>query len=296
MTTRGRKQHREPWREVLVDELSDENEDERRDFVDPQRDPFESEHGPTMGHDGDDNPRYAGPKSASVGASDTDKRFDADKIDPTTFHANDPVQRRSPLRVDVHNAEMSELALAANRPGQMVEDGHGFIVNNPRSRSWKTAKRTHCAHCGGPMPRPKVAQYVCEFDPDATELELSLIGSGQGSDDRAWWPGTRRSPSYQPGCQCSGCILRHLVSNGEERNRGQPRRVCSDECGKLRGNELKRWKAAVKRAQKRGDEPPPEPQDNGLKFVQRNGPRSSVEGSGHRYIAAAGLPWAAPRA
>lgn len=294
MTTKGRKRHREPWREVLLDELSDENEDERRDFQNPDRNPFESEHGPRIGHDGDDSPRYARPKPARIGASDTDKRFDADKIDPATFHINDPVHRRSPLRVDIHNAEMSELAIAASRPGQMVEDGHGFIVNNPRSRQWKTGRRTHCAHCGGEMPKPDVSKHKCEFDPDATALELSLIGSDQGAD-RPPWP---RHPSLFPGCQCSGCTLRWLVANGHERNKGQPRMCCSAECTRLRDNERARWKRAVARAEKRGQEPPLEPEDRGLKLVKHDGPRSSVEGSGHRYLAAtgSGLPAGIPRA
>lgn len=201
-------------------------------------------------------------------------------------------QTRIKFRID-GNGDQDRM-LASLAPADMMQAGHGYLIDD-RSTPWKTARRMGCANCGGPLPRPKVDQYVCEFDPEATELELSLIGIDQGPDDRAVWPG-RRSVPFGRGCQCSGCILRHLVANGDERNRGQPRKACSDACGRMRGNELKRWKAAVNRAEERGLEVPPEPEDKGLKLMRRNGLRSGAEGTGHRYSPAVGLPWGAPRA
>jgi hypothetical protein len=204
------------------------------------------------------------------------------------------------------------VAPSSNPAGEIVEAGHGFIVNDPRSRPWKTATRTHCAHCGDELPKPDVSKstYKCEFDPDNPPSELALVGEGQPKDEADLrWDAVRYmlgvgSPCRHGsgcscgirGCKCSGCTIRWQVANGHERSKGQPRMVCSEECGRLRGNEMKRWKAAVLRAQKHGATPPPEPEDKGLKLAQRNGPRSAIEGNGHRYIAVTGLPWSAPRA
>lgn len=286
MTTKGRKRHPEPWREVLLDELTDESEDERRDFRDIERDPFESEHGPAMGNDGDDNPEYAQPKA----------KFDGEKLDRGDI--NDPV-RVNPKR---------------NPAGEIVEAGHGFVVRDPRSRPWKTAPRAGCAHCGGPMPPPSVSdpKYLCEFDPDASAVALALIGEGQPKDEADFrWDKVRQMLGTDKpcrhgdgcrcglrGCKCSGCILRQQVLKGRERNRGHPRKVCSDECGRLRGNERSRWKRAVKKAEEAGVAAPDEPEDKGLKLMLRNGPCSGFEGNGSRYTAATdtGLWAGAPRA
>lgn len=259
MTPKGRKHHREQWREALLDELTDETEDERRDFADQERHPFESEHGPEMLHDGDDNPRYAAPKA----------RFDAERLDRGDI--SDPVQIKP----------------QSNPAGEMVADCHGFIVSDPRSRPWKTAPRTHCAYCGDEMPAPDVSGFVCEFDPDLSESELVLIGADQGPPDlSATCRHLAACDCMRPGCQCSGCRLRWLVLIGQERNVGQPRKYCSEDCRKLSDNERKRWKRAAAKAESLGEDPPPEPEDRGLKFTQRRGLRSSIEGTGHRYIAA----------
>jgi len=244
---------------VSVDELSDESEVERRDFADAERDPFESEHGPEMGDDGDDNPEYAQPKPPALTTSGKSitvklgngKTSKVEVIQPGQVHETIVIQPRT------HPA------------GEIVDAGHGFIVNDPRSRSWKTAPRTHCAYCGGELPTPKVdhRKYDCEF-----------------------------APALHPGCRCSGCILRSLVMDGHERNVGNPRMCCSAECTRQRDNERSRWKRAVARAEKRGEEPPPEPEDRGLKFVLARGLQSSSEGVGRRYSAAIGVPWNAPRA
>ena len=84
MTNRGRKHRTEPWRELLIDELSDESDDDRRDFIDnASRDESEqkwvwtprgSEHalpksfvdGPEMLSDEDDRASYAQPKERIV--------------------------------------------------------------------------------------------------------------------------------------------------------------------------------------------------------------------------------------
>lgn len=205
------KRHPEPWRELLIDELTDETEEERRDFQDPDRNPFESKHGPTMGTDGDDNPAYTQPRIA----------FDVAKLERGDI--SDPVRVKPPF----------------NPAGQIVAAGHGFIIDDQRSRPWKTAKRTHCAHCGGQMPAPKVTarKYECEFD------SVPL---------RSAWT-----------CECSGCELRQMVLMGSERNKGQPRKCCSPECTRLRDNENKKWKRAVARAEKRGELAPSEPHDRG---------------------------------
>ncbi|AQT81374.1 hypothetical protein B1R94_22155 [Mycolicibacterium litorale] len=259
MTVNGRRRFNEPWREVLLDELTDESEDERRDFTDPERDPFESENGPAMGTDGDDNPEYATPRA----------KLDGQKLERGDI--SDPVQ----------------VAPKTNPAGEITDAGHGFIVDDPRSRPWKTAPRTHCAHCGGELPPPDVSAYRCEFDPDLTEAELALVGADQGPPVLS--PGCRHLAAcncMRPGCQCSGCRLRWLVLSGNERNVGQPRKYCSEGCRNLAGSERKRWQRALAKAVKNGDEPPPEPEDRGLKFRPRRGPLSSTEGTGHRYISA----------
>jgi hypothetical protein len=236
---------RQAWREALLDELTDESEDERRDFTDPDRNLFESDHGSEMRDDGDDNPVYAGAKDklhlGPLGKEGITKPEDI--IYPVQVKPTD------------------------NLPGQMVEAGHGFIVNDPRSRPWKTARRTHCAHCGGPMPSPNVNEkkYRCEFQPDPIE-----------------------------GCQCSGCSLRGLVLDRHERNRGNPAKCCSKACTRLRDNERNAWKRAVISAEKRGEPTPPEPEDKGRKFLPSSGLRSSSEGTGRRYSAATGHRWNLP--
>jgi hypothetical protein len=191
-----------------------------------------------------------------------------------------------------HERTMRELA-----PIDLMQSGHGFMIDNQRSRPWKTAPRTHCAHCGGPLPDPDVSKYRCEIDPHASEIELSLVGEiGQGPDDRAGYPFDNRKPRYFKGCQCGGCTLRNFVTKGWERGQGQPRKYCSDPCRKQFDNARNAWKRAVVRAEKRGEEPPPPPEDKGLKFRPVRGLRSGAEGTGHRYVASKGLPWGAPRA
>lgn len=285
MTTRGRKRHRKPWQEVQLDELTDETEDERRDFTDHSRNLFESEHGPVMGTDGDDNPEYTQPKA----------KFDGDKLEQRG-DISDPVQAKP----------------TSNPAGEIADAGHGFIVNDPRSRPWKTAPRTHCAYCGGEMPKPDVSTYKCEFDPDAPAAELALIGEGQPKDaaDSRWDAVRYMLGAGSPcrhgtgcrcglrGCKCSGCTLRWQVALGHERNTGQPKKYCGSECRKSADAERNRWKRAVAKAEKRGEEPPPEPEDRGLKFGPVRGLRSTIEGAGHRYTASTdtGLPTGVPRA
>lgn len=138
MTAKGRKQHHEP----LLDELSDENEDERRDFHDPERNPFESEHGPAMGTDGDDHPIYAQPKQRiDINGRTVKVKLNGGK----TGH----VELVAPGDV----ADSVVVKPSSNPAGEIVDAGHGFIVNDPRSRPWKTAPRTHCAQCGGEVPK-----------------------------------------------------------------------------------------------------------------------------------------------
>lgn len=292
MTARGRNRRKrlpEDFEELqahfesLLDQLSDETEDERRDFADPARDPFESEHGPVMGTDGDDNPHYAQPKGQITYRGRTVK-VKGTKGKQLQVEVIEPGQIADP--VDVKPRE--------NPAGEIADAGHGFIVNNPRSRPWKTARRTHCAYCGGPMPKPDASKYRCELDPDASEIELSLIGRDNAADDRG--PFARRSTEVFPGCQCSGCTLRNLIASGRERGRGNPPKYCSEDHGQQADNERRAWRRAVVRAQERGEEPPPEPEDRGLKFIPARGLRSSIEGSGHRYVTGSGNPRNVPRA
>ncbi|MFC7451290.1 hypothetical protein [Rhodococcus daqingensis] len=214
-----------------------------------------------MGDDGDDSPEIAHVRP----------RVDNEKLE----------------RGDISESVQSKPDTIDNPAGQMIEAGHGFTVDDRRSRPWKTAKRTNCAFCGGPMPAPAVSRYRCEFDPDASDAELALIGSDQGRGDRPgplwdFWPGQKRQERLHQGCQCSGCNLRWQVANGAERNRGQPKKYCSKECTRRAGNERSAWKRAVVTAEKRGVAPPPEPEDRGLKFVLRRGPRSCAEGACRR--------------
>lgn len=277
----SKRRQRTPELEPLIDELSDEDESERRDFGSLDRNLFESKHGPVSGSDGDDNPTYARAKV----------KFDGNKLEAGDI--SDPVQAKG------HPAN--------NLPGQIVADGHGFIVNDPRSRPWKTARRTRCAQCAGEMPPPDVTKYRCEFASDAN-MDLSRVGdyydavpemAGGGISPpldvwRRFTPAQRchfatgNCEHTHHGCDCSGCTLRDLVASGHERNAGNPRKYCSDGCSKLADAERGRWKRAVASAEKRGLEPPPEPEDRGLKFIESRGLRSSVEGTGHRYIAATG--------
>ncbi|MGY4650021.1 hypothetical protein [Mycobacterium sp. URHB0021] len=282
MTTKRRRRTPVDF-EKLLEQLTDETEDERRDFADTGRSPFESEHGPTMGNDGDDNPGYARPKQKIV----TDKLGDKDITKPEDIVY--PVEPKPD----------------GNPAGEMVADGHGFIVNDPRSRPWKTARRTNCAHCGGPLEQ-NVGKFKCEFEPNASDVELALIGSDQGKEDRPnklWGLESKcrhlgACGCFTRGCQCSGCRLRWLVKTGNERGVGNPRKYCGDNCAKWANTARNAWKRAVVSAEKRGEEPPPEPEDKGLKFLPVRGLRSSSEGNGHRYVAsmATGLPVGVPQA
>lgn len=151
-----------------------------------------------------------------------------------------------------------------NAPGEMVEAGHGFIVESPRT-PWKTPRRSHCAHCGGVMPEADTSdpKYACEFD-------------------------------GAPWCTCSPCVLRKQVAGGYERNRGQPAKYCSDACKTGADTALNRWRRAVKRNAERGLPPPARPQDRGrLRWSEKL--RSSIEGTGHRYTAGRESPWSYPR-
>ncbi|MHA7662381.1 hypothetical protein [Mycolicibacterium sp. HS_4_1] len=261
MTT-GRRAHRRAtdW-DKLIPEAYAENAVDDYDLVeivdlDDQFRAFHySAYGAEVGHDGDDDSKLVRVRSSRVGTGDQDEAFDADKIDPTKRHTYDQVQ--------VKSEPVDSVA------GQIVSDGHGFLVVDKRSRPWKTAPRTNCAHCAGEMPAPDVTRFKCEFEPDDMK-----------------------------GCKCSGCTLRDQVARGHERNTGQPKKYCTPECRRLADNERNRWKRAVAKAEKLGIDPPAEPEDKGLKLVQHNGLRSSVEGTGHRYVAstASGLPEGVPRA
>lgn len=298
--TKSRKH--EPWREALLEDLTDENEDERRDFQDPDRNLFESKHGPTMGTDGDDSPVYAQPKQRmGINSRSIKVKLNSGKTSQVEVIGPGDI------------VETVSIKPSSNPAGEMVDAGHGFGIDDRRSRPWKTAKRTHCAYCAGELPSPVVdaSKYRCEFDPDASDAELEAIGEDQprdAEDDR--WRELQEAQGTSAcrhaggctcglrGCRCSGCTLRWQVANGHERNKGQPRMCCSDECTRLRDNERTRWKRAVARAEMRGETPPPEPEDRGLKLTRRNGLRSSIEGTGHRYTAATDsrLPWGMPRA
>ncbi|MBM4600041.1 hypothetical protein GS440_17420 [Rhodococcus hoagii] len=260
-----------------LDELSDENEDERRDFQDPTRDPFESEHGPVAGTDGDDNPEYARPKHRLTNGSGRSVKVKLANGKTSTVEIIEPGDLTDPVG--------GRRAPAENPAGQMVAAGHGFAVKDERSRPWKSAKRTHCAYCAGPMPTPEASGHPCEFDPHASAAELNLVGAEQGPDNRPaplwdYWPGQQDFERLQhPGCQCNGCNLRWQVANGTERNVGQPKMCCSKACATGRDNERNAWRREVKSAEKRGDVAPPEPEDRGLKFVIGRGPRSTADGS-----------------
>jgi hypothetical protein len=234
-----------------------------------------------LGDDGDDNPEY----------SQTKPRPDNDKLERGDI--SDPVQVKP---------------VADNPAGELIAAGHGFLIDDKKSRPWKTAPRTNCAHCGSEMPAPSVGdpKYHCEFDPDAGPGELALIGSDQPKDERDhMWDalslgeGCRHQAGcrcFRRGCQCSGCILRDLVLNAHERGVGQPRKYCSNDCTRLADNARNAWKRAVVSAEKRGDEPPQPPEDRGLKFSPVRRLRSGIEGTAHRYVSAVGIPWGAPKA
>jgi hypothetical protein len=306
VTTKGRKRHAEPWRAVLGEYIEDPGSTNgKRAAAVSSDDPVELDDTPEqtatprrgglddvadvddrgrkyvveqaalpVGDDGDDNPEYAQPK---------------EKISyRAELEADQPVRPG-----DIVEPVRAKPAVLSNPAAQMLDSGHGFSIDDRRSRPWKTAPRTHCAHCGEPMPPPDVSKHRCEFDPDASEIELALIGLGQGPEDRLW-PG--RYEQLHGGCQCSGCRLRWLMAKGRERGVGNPSKCCSTECKRKRDNERNAWKRAVVSAEKRGEPPPPEPEDKGLKFLPSSGLRSSVEGAGHRYTAASGHRWEAPRA
>lgn len=305
MTAKGRKRHAEPWRELLAEGIEDPGSTNGKpaapgssdDLVELDASPelmvihrrgglddvadiddhgrkYVVEQAPLpIGNDGDDDPEYTQPK---------EKISYRAELGP-----DQPVQRGDivePVRV--------KSAILDNPVAQLLEAGHGFSVDDRRSRPWKTAPRTHCAHCGGPMPTPNVSsdkRYRCEFDADASQAELALVGHDLSRESDGW-------PFRPIGCECSGCKLRWLVSGRHERNRGNPAKCCSKECARLRDNERAAWKRAVVSAEKRGEEPPAAPEDKGLKFVWASGLRSSSEGTGRRYSAATGHRWELPRA
>jgi len=282
VTAKGRKRHAEPWREVLAESIEDPGSTNgKRAAPDSSEDPVELDDIPEqtttprraglddvadiddrgrkyvveqaplpVGDDRDDDPEYAQPK---------EKISYRAELEP-----DQPVQPG-----DVVEPVRVKRAILDNPAAQMLDSGHGFSVDDRRSRPWKTSRRTHCAHCGGPMPSPNVndKKYRCEFQPASSE-----------------------------GCQCSGCNLRWLVLDRHERNRGNPAKCCSKACTRLRDNERNAWKRAVVSAEKRGEPTPPEPEDKGRKFLPSSGLRSSSEGTGRRYSAATGHRWDLPMA
>lgn len=311
----SKRKSRKAWKEPLLEELTDNPNYEKSEGVDylqpeavvdtdtgmvnvdqalvqrvqPDASPVE------IGNDGDDNPEYTKPKTPTFTTSGRSVTVKLKSGKDSRVEVIESGQIHDPIVIEPRT----------NPAGEIADAGHGFTIDNPRSRPWKTVKRTHCAYCAGPMPRPVVSdvKYQCEFDPNATEIELALIGEAPYWQSR--WAGDFRWGEVRyvlgadvpcrhvagcrcgsRGCKCSGCTLRWQALNGHERNVGNPRKVCSDECARLRGNELKRWKAAVERARKRGESLPPEPEDKGMKFVQRNGLVSSIEGNGRRYVTA----------
>lgn len=206
-----------------------------------------------MGTDGDDNPAYARPKDTHGGIRGRTIKVKLTNGKTDTFEVFRPGDIGDTVRVKPRT----------NPAGEIVDGGHGFIVNDPRSRPWKTARRTHCAYCGGNLPTPKVTatKYRCEFD-------IAFDA-----------------------CRCSGCILRHLVVNGYERNRGQPRKCCTAKCTRLRDNERGRWQRAKAHAIKNGQQPPPEPEDRGVPVtIAKRTHRHGGERAMSTYSAAYGVP------
>lgn len=239
--------------EPLLDQLPDNTEDDRLDFIDP-------ENGSEDGSDGDDAPEYAQAKQMVTTRGKTTKvkgkngkTLQVEVIHPGQIPDVVQLGKRTYHTHGVRNA-----------PGEMVEAGHGFIVESPR-KPWKTPRRSHCAHCGGVMPEADTSdpKFTCEFD-------------------------------GAPWCTCSPCVLRKQVAGGHERNRGQPAKYCSDACKTGADTALNRWRRAVKRNAERGLPPPARPQDRGrLRWSEKL--RSSIEGTGHRYTAGRESPWSYPR-
>lgn len=205
------------------------------------------------GTDGDDNPVYRGVPAKLVTRGRTVKvRTVSGETESVEVIEPGQIVEAVPLRLDVAN----------NPAAQMIDAGHGFDIDDRRSRPWKTARRTHCEFCGGLLPLPDLSKYPCDFDgPIETPRHDVAVG-----DDRTFR------------CRCGGCELRGMIATRHERGKGKPPKFCSERCKTDRRNELDRWRRAVVRAEKRGEEPPPEPEDRGLKWERRSGLRSGAEG------------------
>lgn len=282
MSESHKRRHRNAWEKVLDEEIDDVGS-------------TNITIGDAPDLDEDHVPQVITPSGGGLDSvADVDDRgnvYAVEEAPLTPGDDGDDVKKLTPIKFRIDGNGDQQRLVASLAPRDMVASGHGFLIDDRRSRPWKTMRRTHCAYCGGPMPAPDLSKYPCEFDPDATPEELARVGNHNGVEDRG--PkllrqmmgasgGCRHGAGCRcgvRGCQCSGCILRSQVANGMERNCGQPRKYCQKDCTRRAGNERRAWERATAKAIRLGLALPPEPEDRGLKFVMHRGPRSSAEGS-----------------
>ena len=150
--------------------------------------------------------------------------------DERVFTAGTP-RRSDPARLDAGRADDGLLIKPSdNKPGQMVEAGHGFRVEvSPRvKRPWKEPTVANCAVCG------------------------VRRGPGGGLPVRVRRRGRRGLPVL-------GVRGHESVRERELRGKGRQRKTCPGDCARSWNNARTRWKRACAKAEKLGTEPPPEP-------------------------------------
>lgn len=204
----------------VLEELVDEAEGGCRDFSQPSPNLFESEHGPVMGNDGDDNPEYARPKPPAFSTSGKSVMVKLKDGKTSTVEVIESGQ--------IHEA--MAIRPKDNPAGEIVDGGHGFIVTDPGSRPWKLSalEARYCWTCGEPTPQR--CHFKCEFN---------------------------QQP--MPDCACSGCQRERGAAKHTERGRGNPSLTCSEECNRERKRLMSQHRRAVERAGRLDVPPPPEP-------------------------------------
>ncbi|MGE2717573.1 hypothetical protein ACQI4L_26220 [Mycolicibacterium litorale] len=208
--------------------------------------------------------------------------FDRDKVDPDCDERDlaglgdlddpDPLTLLDLSEVGGHSivTESAELGTDSNdsedkvseiggkaRPApvtrQLVQDAGGYLTEVDPRMLWTTATRFYCRACGewiGSSPN----RLKCEVPLDPCTPEMLKRRGG-----------------------CQNCREQHALDLKVARGRGNQPQTCrplsgekESRCAKDWRNTMARWQRAVNRAERKGTEPPPEPQPAEPKWTARD--------------------------
>lgn len=142
----------------------------------------------------------------------------------------------------------------APRTRQLVQDAGGYVAEVDPRLLWKTATRFYCRACGEWIGSSAKQRIECEtpYDPCTPDLLNNRGG-------------------------CQNCREQRALDLKEARGTGNPPQTCrplrgekESRCAKDWRNAMKRWNTAVTTAEKRGSEPPREPQPAEPKWTRRD--------------------------